>query len=127
MSETKAMMSWDEFVRLMELGRFGDAGSDLRRLTEMVAAWRQDSVEANDLRRMLGIKTRAVPGGEMRATLAGAVQDLTLGWKEKIAELEAWQLEVADGTGFLNRPEGQSGYEVAPAATIVQAWDRRKP
>ena len=38
---------------------------------------------------------------------------------ERIAALEAWQLAVADGLGFANRAEGQSGYEVARPAVIV--------
>lgn len=42
--------------------------------------------------------------------------------RARVAELEAWQVEVAEGVGYINRAEGQSGYEVAPAATIVRAW-----
>lgn len=38
---------------------------------------------------------------------------------ERIAELEAWQLAVAEHLGFVNRPEGQAGYEVADAETVI--------
>lgn len=36
--------------------------------------------------------------------------------------LRKWQVAVADGLGFLNRPEGQDGYEVAPAARLLEEW-----
>lgn len=39
--------------------------------------------------------------------------------KQRITELEAWQLAIAEGTGFCNRAEGQSGYEVADPQTIL--------
>ena len=39
--------------------------------------------------------------------------------EETVRELRAWQLAVADGLGFANRAEGQSGYEVAKASVIV--------
>jgi post-segregation antitoxin (ccd killing protein) len=35
---------------------------------------------------------------------------------------EAWQLAVADGLGYVNRPEGQGGYEVAEPSVIVDAF-----
>ncbi len=38
---------------------------------------------------------------------------------ECIKALEAWQLAVADGLGFVNRAEGQSGYEVAAPSVIL--------
>ena len=38
---------------------------------------------------------------------------------DRIAELEAWQLAVAEHLGFVNRPEGQAGYEVADAETVI--------
>jgi hypothetical protein len=37
-------------------------------------------------------------------------------------ELRAWQLAVAEGTGYINHAEGQGGYEIAPAETIVAAY-----
>lgn len=38
------------------------------------------------------------------------------------AELRAWQEAVAEGTGYINRPEGQGGYAVADPDTIVAAF-----
>ncbi len=35
---------------------------------------------------------------------------------------ERWQVEVAEGIGYLNRAEGQSGYEVAEPSVIVEAF-----
>lgn len=37
----------------------------------------------------------------------------------RLKELEAWQLAVAEPIGFANRPEGQAGYNVADAETVV--------
>jgi hypothetical protein len=37
-------------------------------------------------------------------------------------ELRAWQEAVADGLGFLNRAEGQRGYEVAEPSVIIRAF-----
>lgn len=37
--------------------------------------------------------------------------------------LAKWQLDVAEAMGFVNRPEGQGGYEVASVKTIIAAWD----
>jgi hypothetical protein len=42
--------------------------------------------------------------------------------RARVAELEAWQKEVASGLGYLNQPEGQSGYEVAAPSVIIQDW-----
>lgn len=42
--------------------------------------------------------------------------------ESRAADLDRWQREVAEGLGFLNQPEGQSGYEVADPATIIEAW-----
>ena len=39
--------------------------------------------------------------------------------RARVAELEAWQLAIAEGTGFVNFAEGQSGYEVADPQTIL--------
>jgi hypothetical protein len=36
--------------------------------------------------------------------------------------LAKWQLEVAEGMGYVNHAEGQDGYEVASAQTILDAW-----
>jgi hypothetical protein len=36
--------------------------------------------------------------------------------------LRTWQREVAEGIGYLNRAEGQDGYEVAAPSVIVAAW-----
>ena len=41
--------------------------------------------------------------------------------RAELAESRKWQEEVAEGLGFLNRPEGQSGWEAAPAKTILSA------
>ena len=40
----------------------------------------------------------------------------------RVAELEAWQKEVANGLGYLNQPEGQAGYEVAAPSEIIHDW-----
>lgn len=40
----------------------------------------------------------------------------------EVETLRAWQLRVADATGYVNRAEGQGGYEVADADTIVAAY-----
>ena len=51
---------------------------------------------------------------------AYAVQGLALEEERaRVAELEAWQLAIAEGTGFINRSEGQDGYEVADPQTIL--------
>ncbi len=42
--------------------------------------------------------------------------------ESRAADLDRWQREVAEGLGFLNQPDGQSGYEVADPATIIEAW-----
>ncbi len=39
----------------------------------------------------------------------------------RVRELESWQLSVADQLGYVNHPEGQSGYEVADAETVKKA------
>lgn len=46
--------------------------------------------------------------------------------RAEVEQLRAWQREVADGTGYINYAEGQGGYEVAPAETIVAAWKQRE-
>ena len=52
------------------------------------------------------------------ATAANVTKQLT----EERDELAAWQLAVADGLGFVNRAEGQSGYDVAAPSVILAAW-----
>ena len=42
--------------------------------------------------------------------------------RARVAELEAWQKDVANGLGYLNQPEGQAGYEVAAPSTIIHDW-----
>lgn len=44
----------------------------------------------------------------------------------RVAELEAWQLAIAEGTGFVNFAEGQSGYEVADPKTILDYLEQEK-
>lgn len=44
--------------------------------------------------------------------------------RAEVEELRAWQRDIADGTGYINYAEGQGGYEVAPAETILRAWRR---
>jgi hypothetical protein len=41
---------------------------------------------------------------------------------DEVERLTAWQVEVADGLGYLNRAEGQGGYEVADPETVIGAW-----
>lgn len=41
----------------------------------------------------------------------------------RVAELEAWQLAIAEGTGFINRAEGQDGYKVADPKTILRHFE----
>jgi len=36
--------------------------------------------------------------------------------------VSGWQEDVARALGFLNQPEGQEGYEVASAQTVIEAW-----
>jgi hypothetical protein len=36
--------------------------------------------------------------------------------------LTDWQIAVAEGLGYLNRAEGQGGYEVADPETVIGAW-----
>jgi hypothetical protein len=40
----------------------------------------------------------------------------------RVQEAERWQIEVADGIGYVNRAEGQGGYEVAEPRVIIQAF-----
>jgi hypothetical protein len=42
--------------------------------------------------------------------------------RKRAEAAERWQMEVAEGLGFLNRPEGQGGHEVADPSVIVAAW-----
>lgn len=42
--------------------------------------------------------------------------------RDHVEALEAWQLAVADGMGYVNRAEGQGGYEVAAPSVILGAW-----
>ena len=42
--------------------------------------------------------------------------------RARVAGLEAWQKEVANGLGYLNQPEGQAGYEVAAPRVIIHDW-----
>lgn len=48
------------------------------------------------------------------------------GWRLRAGVAEKWQRAVAEGTGYINQPEGQDGYEVADAETIVAAWKRAR-
>ena len=43
--------------------------------------------------------------------------------ERRIAGLEAWQLAIAEGTQFINRAEGQDGYEVADPQTILKYFE----
>lgn len=45
-------------------------------------------------------------------------------WRARCGELEAWQLAIAEGTGFINHAEGQAGYEVADPETILNHFKR---
>lgn len=58
-------------------------------------------------------QVRSLEAAETNDALTAAIAALT------------WQEQVADGMGYLNRPEGQDGYEVASAETILSAWRRR--
>jgi hypothetical protein len=42
--------------------------------------------------------------------------------REERDEAERWRVAVADGLGYLNRPEGQGGYEVAEPSVIIKAF-----
>jgi len=53
-----------------------------------------------------------------------AAVDREMALRARVAELEAWQLTVAEATGYVNRPEGQAGYEVADADTVAGAIER---
>lgn len=53
----------------------------------------------------------------------GNMHERALALEARVAELEAWQLAIAEGTGFINRAEGQSGYEVADPKTILDYID----
>lgn len=75
-----------------------------------------EAQERNLVARIYG----TAPGGG----LAGLVGELTQQRDEARAEadeLSVWQVAVAEGLGFLNRPEGQSGHEAAPADVIVHS------
>ena len=37
--------------------------------------------------------------------------------------LRKWQIEIGEGTAYINWAEGQGGYEIAPASVIVDAWN----
>lgn len=41
----------------------------------------------------------------------------------EVERLRAWQLAVAEGMGYVNRAEGQSGYEAAEPDVILSAWN----
>ena len=43
--------------------------------------------------------------------------------RARVAELEAWQIAIAEGTAFINRAEGQDGYEVASPQTILSFFE----
>jgi hypothetical protein len=53
--------------------------------------------------------------------IANAPTDLRALLNE-VERLTAWQVAVADGLGYLNRAEGQGGYEVAEPETVIGAW-----
>ena len=57
--------------------------------------------------------------GDFGKALAG-YSERAAALESRVAELEAWQLTIAEGTGFINRAEGQSGYEVADPKTILE-------
>ena len=61
--------------------------------------------------------------GAVTAHLAIIERDEALA---QVKELRAWQLAVAEGAGYVNRAEGQGGYEVASAETLVAAWKRQE-
>jgi hypothetical protein len=44
--------------------------------------------------------------------------------QQRIAELEAWRVAIAEGTGFINRAEEQSGYEIADPQTIINHFQK---
>lgn len=67
-------------------------------------------------------KASATRGWQQADSLHLTVKEL----KDEIEQLRAWQLAVAEGTGYINHAEGQDGYEVADAETIVAAWKRRE-
>jgi hypothetical protein len=45
-----------------------------------------------------------------------------MGQVERLREVEAWRLAVADALGYVNRAEGQSGCEIAEPGVIVAAF-----
>jgi hypothetical protein len=54
----------------------------------------------------------------LRDTLAGRLEAATA----RAEEAERWRVDVAEGLGYINRPEGQSGYEVAEPSVIIDAF-----
>jgi hypothetical protein len=68
-----------------------------------------------------GIDTRDIHRGPLLAEIERLTADLA-SERTARAEAERWQVEVAEGLGFLNRAEGQGGYEVAAPRVIVEAF-----
>lgn len=73
--------------------------------------------------------TRAAVGGLVHSHEVAALELAYAELQERCAKAErerdearAWQLAVAEGTGYINYAEGQGGYEIAPAETIVAAY-----
>jgi len=56
--------------------------------------------------------------GCQAASLRAALSDA----ERRAGEAERWQVEVAEGLGYLNRAEGQDGYEVAEPSVIIAAF-----
>lgn len=84
-------------------------------VAERIAAAREEQREA--CARFVGIEV-----GGARRPLYAMTLDTPLDatpLADRIKALEAWQLAVADGIGFVNRAEGQDGYEVAKPSVIV--------
>lgn len=89
--------------------------------------WRQAHIER--------VRATAEALDSLRAELA-AQESLSAATLEQLArvteqaaaltkerdELKAWQVEIGEGTAYINWAEGQGGYEVPPASVIVEAW-----
>lgn len=62
------------------------------------------------------------PPSATRVLKVDALVDTIQARMAELVDLRAWQVAVAEGMGYLNRPEGQDGYEVAAPEVILAAW-----
>ena len=110
--------------------QFDHDGQEIERLKARVAEleekWSHATATAERVTALTERATACI-GGFPVETVSEAVERVVKerdALRARVAELEAWQLTVAEATGYVNRPEGQAGYEVADADTVAGAIER---